>query len=53
MGASVLSHLVIAQMGRIEQLELLVAKLKRAHFGPKSEAMFLIERSITSAIFAE
>src|ERR1039458_1107698 len=37
MGASALSHLVIAQMGRIEQLELLVAKLKRAHFGPKSE----------------
>ena len=37
MGASALSHLVIAQMGRIEHLELLVAKLKRAHFGPKSE----------------
>jgi hypothetical protein len=37
MGASALSHLVIAQMGRIERLELLVAKLRREHFGPKSE----------------
>jgi transposase len=37
MGTSALSHLVIAQMGRIERLELLVAKLRREHFGPKSE----------------
>ena len=37
MGASALSHLVLAQMERIEHLELLVAKLQRAHFGPKSE----------------
>jgi len=29
MGASALSHLVIAQMGQIERLELLVAKLRR------------------------
>ena len=34
MGASALSHLVIAQMARIEHLEFLVAKLKRAQFGP-------------------
>ena len=37
MGAPALSHLVIAQMGRIEQLELLIEKVRRAHFGPKSE----------------
>ncbi len=37
MGAPALSHLVIAQTGRIEQLELLVEKLRRAQFGPKSE----------------
>jgi len=37
MGASALSHLVLAQMVRIEQLELLVARLQRAHYGPKSE----------------
>src|SRR6202051_4140208 len=37
MGASALSHLVIAQMGQIERLELLVAKLRREHYGPKSE----------------
>jgi transposase len=37
MGASALSHLVIAQASRIDQLEMLVAKLRRAHFGPKSE----------------
>jgi hypothetical protein len=37
MGGSALSHLVIAQMGRIEQLESPISKLRRAHFGPKSE----------------
>jgi len=37
MGASALSHLVLAQMARIENLELQVAKLRRAQFGPKSE----------------
>ena len=37
MGASALSHLVLAQMGRIEQLELLVARLQRAHYGQRSE----------------
>src|SRR5271156_917220 len=37
MGASALSHLVLAQMVRIEHLELLVARLQRAHYGPKSE----------------
>jgi hypothetical protein len=29
MGASALSHLALAQMGRLKQLELLVAKLQR------------------------
>src|SRR5450756_1638517 len=37
MGASALSHLVLAQMARIENLELQVAKFRRAQFGPKSE----------------
>ena len=37
MGAPALSHLVIAQMERIENLELQVAKFRRAQFGPKSE----------------
>ena len=37
MGASALSHLVLAQMGRIEQLELMVARLQRAHYGQRSE----------------
>src|SRR5215472_16313232 len=37
MGASALSKLVLAQMDRIEHLELMVAKLQRQHFGPKSE----------------
>jgi transposase len=39
MGATALSHLVIAQMARIEHLEFLVAKLKREQFGPKSEKL--------------
>ena len=43
MGASALSHLVVAQMARIEQLEFLVAKLKRAQFGPKSEKLAVNE----------
>jgi transposase len=47
MGASALSHLVIAQMARIEQLEFLVAKLKRAQFGPKSEKMAVNEAQLT------
>ena len=37
MGAPALSKLVLAQMDRIEHLELMVAKLQRQHFGPKSE----------------
>src|SRR5271165_2181782 len=37
MGASALSHLVLAQMTRIEHLELLVARLKRSQYGQKSE----------------
>lgn len=37
MGAAALSHLVLAQMERIENLELQVAKFRRAQFGPKSE----------------
>src|SRR6266567_135385 len=37
MGASALSKLVLAQIDRIEHLELMVAKLQRHHFGPKSE----------------
>jgi transposase len=37
MGAPALSHLVLAQMERIENLELQVAKFRRAQFGPKSE----------------
>jgi len=36
MGAPALSHLVIAQMARIEQLEFQIAKLKRAQFGPRA-----------------
>jgi transposase len=50
MGASALSHLVIAQMGRIEQLELLVAKLKRAHFGPKSEKAPFSQEQLTLSL---
>ena len=37
MGAPALSKLVLTQMDRIEHLELMVAKLQRQHFGPKSE----------------
>ena len=37
MGAHALSHLVLAQMERIENLELQVAKSRRAQFGQKSE----------------
>ena len=37
MGASALSHLVLAQMVRIEHLELLVSRLNRTHYGQKSE----------------
>jgi len=47
MGASALSHLVIAQMARIEHLEFLVAKLKRAQFGPKSEKTAVNEAQLT------
>ena len=47
MGAPALSHLVIAQMARIEQLEFLVAKLKRAQFGPKSEKLAVNEAQLT------
>ena len=47
MGASALSHLVVAQMARIEQLEFLVAKLKRAQFGPKSEKLAVNETQLT------
>ena len=50
MGASALSHLVIAQMGRIEHLELLVAKLKRAHFGPKSEKAPVNQEQLTLSL---
>ena len=39
MGASALSKLVIAQMGRIEHLELQLAKMQRQQFGQKSEKM--------------
>ena len=35
MGAPALSKLVLAQMDRIEHLELMVAKLQRQHFGPE------------------
>jgi transposase len=37
MGASALSKLVMAQMNRIEHLELQLAKMRRSQFGPKSE----------------
>src|ERR1700759_1648659 len=37
MGAPALSKLVLTQMDRIEHLELMVTKLQRQHFGPKSE----------------
>jgi len=37
LGAHALSHLVLAQMERIENLELQVARSQRALFGPKSE----------------
>jgi len=37
MGASALSKLVITQMNRIEHLELQLAKMRRAQYGPKSE----------------
>ena len=47
MGAPALSHLVIAQMGRIEQLELLVAKLRREHYGPKSEKVPVNQEQLT------
>ena len=47
MGASALSHLVIAQMARIEQLEFQIAKLKRAQFGPKSEKLAFNEAQLT------
>jgi hypothetical protein len=39
MGASALSKLVIAQISRIEYLELQLAKMRRTHFGQKSEKM--------------
>ena len=39
MGASALSKLVIAQISRIEHLELQLAKLQRQQFGQKSEKM--------------
>jgi len=47
MGATALSHLVIAQMARIEHLEFLVAKLKREQFGPKSEKLPVNEAQLT------
>jgi hypothetical protein len=47
MGAPALSHLVIAQMARIEHLEFLVAKLKREQFGPKSEKLPVNEAQLT------
>ena len=47
MGATALSHLVIAQMARIEHLEFLVAKLKREQFGPKSEKLPVSEAQLT------
>ena len=47
MGAPALSHLVIAQMARIEQLEFQIAKLKRAQFGPKSEKLPVNEAQLT------
>jgi len=47
MGAAALSHLVIAQMVRIERLEFLVAKLRREHFGPKSEKQAVNEAQLT------
>src|ERR1035438_6395162 len=50
MGASALSHLVIAQMGRIEQLELLVSKLRHAHFGPKSEKVPVNQEQLTLSL---
>lgn len=37
MGATALSHLVLAQMQRIEHLEFIVAKIRRAQYGAKSE----------------
>jgi transposase len=37
MGATTLSHLVLAQMERIEHLEFIVAKMRRAQYGVKSE----------------
>lgn len=37
MGATALSHLVLAQLARIEHLEFLVAKMRRAQYGAKSE----------------
>src|SRR5664279_6470841 len=37
MGAPALSHLVLAQMERIENLELQIARFRRSQFGPKSE----------------
>jgi len=47
MGAPALSHLVIAQMTRIEQLEFQIAKLKREQFGPKSEKLPVNEAQLT------
>ena len=47
MGASALSHLVMAQMARIEQLEFQIAKLKRAQFGTKSEKLAANEAQLT------
>jgi transposase len=37
MGVTALSHLVLAQMQRIEHLEFVVAKMRRAQYGAKSE----------------
>jgi len=46
-GRFCIEHLVIAQMARIEHLEFLVAKLKRAQFGPKSEKTAVNEAQLT------
>jgi transposase len=50
MGASALSHLVIAQMERIEHLEFLVTKLRRAQFGPKSEKVPIIPEQLALSL---
>jgi hypothetical protein len=50
MGASASSHLVIAQASRIDQLEMLVSKLRRAHFGPKSEKVPVTQEQLTLSL---